>query len=200
MKAIKKLSVGIAVCFFLTSSFIRAQFLEGGITAGVSTGNVKLENVSVDRSLVDITGRNITGYELAGFAKFDADFVYVKPMALLGYQTGHVFAGGEQITYRSNRFAIPVLVGRNIVGPLYLEAGPVYSFLGDVTRNFDGRGDNWNTKQHGLGYRAGLVADFGPLMLNATFEGLTYDLGNSARPGLKEPAKIILGAGYTFGK
>jgi hypothetical protein len=198
MKAIKKLSVGIAVCFFLTSSLAKAQF---GIAAGVSTGNVKLESVSIDRdqNKMDITGRNITGYELAAFAKLDADLIYVKPMALLGYQTGHVMAGGEQVTYRSNRFAVPVLVGYELAGPLSIEAGPVYSYLGDVTRNFDGRGDLWNTKQHGLGYRAGLVADFGPWMLNATFEGLTYDLGNSARPGLKEPAKIIFGAGYTFG-
>lgn len=198
MKTIKKLSVGIAACFFLITSLARAQeYIGGGIAAGVSTGTVKLENVG--RHSSDVTARNITGYELGGFAKFESDLMYIKPMALLGYQTGNVTVDGRQITFRSNKFSLPVMFGAHIAGPLSIEAGPVYSYLGDVTRNFENRGDDWNTKQHGLGYRTGLVADFGPLMLNATFEGLTYDLGNSNRPGLKEPAKIIFGAGYTFG-
>jgi hypothetical protein len=199
MKAIKNLSVGIVITFLLISSIVRAQLVSGGIAAGVSTGSVKLEDVP-SRFTDVVNGRNITGYELGAFAKIKAGPVYVKPMALFGYQTGHVMVDDEQVTYRSNRFAVPLLLGYNVIGPLSIEAGPVYNYLGDVTRNFENMGDTWDVKQNGLGYRAGLVADFGPLMLNATFEGLTYDLGDSDRPGLKEPAKIILGAGFTFGR
>jgi hypothetical protein len=203
MKTIMKLSLGIAVCFFLIPSLTRAQ-VQFGIAGGLGTGRVELENVGSGRESYKIIGRRITDYELGAFAKFHASpMFYVKPMAMFGYQTGHVFAdGGHQVTYRSNNFAVPVLLGfkPDPNGPFSLEAGPVYSYLADVTRNFENRGNDWDTQRHGLGVRAGMALDFGSVIFTTSYEGLNYDLIHPERTGLKEPGKVMFGLGYTFGQ
>ena len=201
MKTIKKLSVGIAVCLFLIPSFTKAQ-TEFGIAGGLGTGRVELEDVGSGRESYQIIGRRITDYELGAFAKFQtAPMFYVKPMAMFGYQTGHVMADGRQVTYRSNNFAVPVLFGftPDPNGPFSLEAGPVYSYLGDVTRNFENRGNDWDSQRHGLGVRAGMALDFGAVTFTTSYEGLTYDLGTADLPALREPGKVMFGLGYTIG-
>ncbi|MCE3294512.1 MAG: outer membrane protein beta-barrel domain [Crocinitomicaceae bacterium] len=201
MKTIMKLSIGIAVCFFLIPSFTRAQ-AEFGIAGGIGAGKVDLEHVGPDRHAGQVIGRRITDYELGLFAKLPTSTLfYVKPMAMFGYQTGHVVFDERQITYRSNNFAVPVLLGfsPDPNGPFSIEAGPVYSYLADVTRNFENKGDTWDSQRHGIGVRAGVAFDFGSLLFTTSYEGLNYDLINPELTGLREPGKVMFGLGYTLG-
>lgn len=200
MKTTVKLSIGIAICFFLIPSLTIAQS-EFGIAGGIGAGKVDLEHVGEDRDADQVIGRRITNYELGLFAKLHASpMFYVKPMAMFGYQTGHVVFDERQITYRSNNFAVPVLLGftPDPNGPFSLEAGPVYSYLGDVTRNFENKGDTWDSQRHGLGIRAGMALDFGSVIFTTSYEGLNYDLINPELTGLREPGKFMFGLGYTF--
>ena len=198
METINKITNGMAILFMVLISFtVRAQFLSGGVVAGVSTGQVEIRHF--DRGTTDESrGLDIAGFEAGGFMKFKAGPVYLKPMTLYNFQSGQVIVDGEDVSYRANKIGFPVLVGMNVVGPLSVEAGPVYNYLAGVTRHRDGATD-WDFGRSGLGYRAGLAADFGPLMLNLTYEGLTYDLGDEHRTGLREPHKLIFGAGLKFG-
>ncbi|MGV3630788.1 MAG: hypothetical protein ACO1O6_06265 [Bacteroidota bacterium] len=197
MKTINQIAAGIAF-FFICSPFVSySQMLSGGVVGGVSTGEVRMNHVGDGFNDV-VTGDNILGYEAGVFLKFKAGPVYIKPMALYNHQSGHVTFDDESVAYRANKIGVPVMFGLNILGPISIEAGPVYNYLVDVTQNFDDTRD-WDVGQNGLGYRAGLAFDFGPLMLNASYEGMTYDLGNSNRTGFREPSKLIFGAGLRFG-
>ncbi|MCE3297216.1 MAG: hypothetical protein K0R65_2930 [Crocinitomicaceae bacterium] len=196
MKTINQIAAG-AFLFILCPFMTQAQMFTGGIVGGVSTGEVRMQHI--DEGFNDVvTGKNIMGFEAGAFVRLKAGPVYVKPMALYTHQSGHVTFNDQSVAYRANKVGVPVMFGVNILGPVSIEAGPVYNYLVDVTQNFDNTRD-WNVGQNGLGYRAGLVFDIGPLMVNAAYEGMTYDIGNSSRTGFREPHKLIFGAGLKFG-
>ncbi len=197
MKTIKQIGYGLVLLFTISPFISRAQLLSGGVVGGVSTGEVRMEHIGDGFNDV-VTGDNILGYEAGIFLKVKAGPVYVKPMAMYSYQSGHVDFGDQSVSYRANKVGVPLMFGLNIIGPLSVEAGPVYNYVVDVTQNFDDTRD-WDVGQNGLGYRAGVAFDFGPLMLNASYEGMTYDLGSSNRTGFREPHKLIFGAGLRLG-
>ncbi|MES2589656.1 MAG: hypothetical protein V4622_11805 [Bacteroidota bacterium] len=193
MKTINKISLAIGILLF--SNSLHSQ-LNGGVFSGVTTSAVEIKHV--DRGFTDvINGNNIMGYEAGVFLKYKASSLYIKPMAIYNYQSGHVTYQGETVSYTANKVGIPVLFGLNLVGPVSLEAGPVYNYLVDVTRDFEGQ-NTWNYGKNGLGYRAGLALDFGPLILNASYEGMTY-MNNTSQTQFREPYKLIFGAALKFG-
>lgn len=193
MKTSNKIS--FILIFVLLSSNLKAQ-LNGGISSGVTTSAVEIEHV--DRGFSDVVnGKNIMGYEAGLFLKYKAGSLYVKPMAIYNYQSGYVTYQGESVSYKANKVGVPVIFGLNIVGPVSIEAGPVYNYLVDVSRDYGGQ-NYWNYSKNGLGYRAGLALDFGPLILNASYEGMTY-MESSNQTKFKEPYKLIFGAAFKFG-
>lgn len=166
-----------------------------GIMAGVSTGAVEMKDI--DQGFTDVVkGKNIMGYEMGIFLKLKAGPIYVKPIMAYAYQSGRVVYDGENVAYKANKIAFPILLGLNLVGPLSIEAGPVYNYLLNVTHQFDSY--DWDFNKNGLGYRFGLALDFGQLILNLSYEGVSYSLGNS-RSDYKEPYKLIFGAALKFG-
>jgi hypothetical protein len=198
MKAIKQIVYGLTVLFTIGPFFTQAQMLSGGVVGGVSTGEVRMENIGDGFNDV-VTGDNILGFEAGVFLKLKAGPIYIKPMALYNHQSGHVTFNDESVAYRANKVGVPIMFGLKILGPISIEAGPVYNYLVDVTQDFGDDRRDWDVGHNGLGYRAGLAFDFGPLMLNASYEGMTYDLGSSNQTGFREPHKLIFGAGLKFG-
>lgn len=193
MKTVQKITFALGLLFIPYS--LIAQ-LNGGVSSGVTTSAVEIQHV--DRGFTDVAnGKNIMGYEAGIFLKYKAGSLYVKPMALYNYQSGYVTYQGESVSYKSNKVGIPVLFGLNIIGPVSIEAGPVYNYLVDVTRDYGGQ-NYWDYGKNGLGYRAGLALDFGPLILNASYEGVTYKQ-SSSQTRFGEPYKLIFGAAFKFG-
>ena len=151
----------------------------------------------VDRGFNDVVnGKNITGIEAGLFLKYKAGPLYVRPMAMYTYQSGTVIYNGETVAYKANKVGIPVLVGLHLVGPFSIEAGPVYNYLVDVTKNYGGY--DWQTGKNGLGYRAGIALNFGALSLNAGYEGMTY-MRSSSQTGFREPSKLLFGLALSLG-
>lgn len=192
MKTIKHF--GILICCILGISPIQAQ-LSGGITAAASTGAVEMENM--DQGFRDVVnGKNITGFEGGIFLKYKAGPVYIKPMAMYTYQSGTVTYNGEDFSYKASKVGVPLMFGLHVIGPVALEAGPVYNYLVDVNRQYGEY--NWQAGRNGLGYRAGLALNFGALSLNASYEGMTF-MRSSNQIGYKEPYRLLFGAALSFG-
>lgn len=192
-RVIYKLSICLFLCFAVFPA--KAQ-LSVGVAAGVSTGAVEIEEV--DRSFTDvIQGQNIMGYEAGLFLKYQFGSLYVKPMALYSFQSGDITYQDQRTSYKSDKLGVPVIFGLDLIGPLSLEAGPVYNYVVDMTQEFNS--SEFVTARSGIGYRAGLALNFKALSLNLAYEGMTYQTSNSSKTSFTEPYKIIFGVGLAFG-
>lgn len=196
----KKNSNNVSLLFgmiFTMFSFFSYAQVSGGIVAGVSTGAVEINQI--DRRITEVVnGNNITGIEGGLFLKVKAGPVYVKPMALYSYQSGEVNYRDQIMNYKSNKLGIPVMFGLKLIGPLGIEAGPVYNYVVSITDEFNSTDDVMLAK-NGFGYRAGVVLDFGTLIINSAYEGMTYQTSNANQTGFKEPYKIIFGVALRLG-
>ncbi len=145
-----------------------AQSISGGIQAGVSTGSVKI--TGVPNSFVNtIKGNNIMGYEAGFFMKLGIGPFYAKPELLLNHRSGQVDvesetnASTQSVDFKINRLEVPVMFGLELLGPLAIEAGPVYNKVLGVTESFNN--ENVSIKESGLGYRIGALAELGRIAL-----------------------------------
>lgn len=187
--------ISMVVCMLLISNLSLAQ-LSGGIGLGVGTGAVEIEEV--DRGFNDVVeGKNIMGYEAGLFLKYQMGSFYVKPMALYSFQSGDITYQGEQFSYKSDKLGVPLIFGLDLVGPLAIEAGPVYNYVVDMTEQVNS--NDFVTARSGIGYRAGIALNFKSISLNAAYEGMTYQTSNSEKTSFTEPYKIIFGIGLTLG-
>ena len=189
MKTImKKLALTAAAIGWLFTT--QAQEISGGIAAGVSTGTVQINSVAARG---DLEGTEIWGLEAGLYGKLAFGDFYVRPHVLYGYQTGDIDfdRGGVSADYTTHNIQVPIYVGYKILGsPIAIEAAPVYNYAIDVTESYSGV--SVKTGRNALGYRAGLAADFGMLIVNASYEGLTY-FETSDRVELRQPGRIVAG-------
>jgi hypothetical protein len=172
----------------------------GGLLGGVSFGAVELDDLG---SAFDgaAEGDNIYGFEAGLYAKLLINPFYVRPALLYNYRNGQITyreqtSGSRTTTFSQHKLEVPVLLGLHIVGPLNIEAGPVYNYVLSVT-------DRYNTTdvdlgRNGLGYRVGVVGEFGGLLLGLSYQGAAYTSGSN-NATLHEPYKIILGVGIRLG-
>lgn len=193
------LTMAITIAIAGTSS---AQVFTGGITGGVSTGAVKIENTGNKFTDV-IQGNGIYGYEAGLFAKVNLGPFYIKPMALYTFGTGNVSSSSSpQSTTNFNLYKIetPLMLGLKIIGPLSIEGGPVYNYIIQSTTNFS---DNEvSLANSGIGYRVGAAAELGRILLNLSYQGVTYNaMGTDySKVVFKEPYKLVFGVGIKLGK
>lgn len=171
-----------------------------GIIGGVSMGSVKVKNLDAAFEQA-IEGERIYGYEAGGFVKLKIAPVYVRPMLLYAFRSGDVTYrttadGNRTTTFSTHKIEFPVMVGFNVIGPLNIEAGPVYHYLLSVTEHYSSA--DLSLGKNGLGYRVGAVAELGPLLLGLNYQGALYGSGNNAR--MEEPYKIVASLGIRFGK
>jgi hypothetical protein len=184
------------LCFSLPA---QAQ-LSSGIIGGFSMGSVKVKDLDAAFERA-IEGQNIYGYEAGIFIKLKISPIYIRPMALYAFRSGDVTYrttsdGNQTATFSTHKIEIPVMVGFNIIGPLNIEAGPVYHYLLSVTEHYSSA--DVSLGRSGLGYRAGAVAELGPLLLGLNYQGALYGSGNNAR--IEEPYKIVASLGFRLGK
>jgi hypothetical protein len=202
MKTKTKIALAITSLMIAFSTFAQVG-MRGGIVGGVSTGPVQLENL--DKRFTDvINGNNITGFEAGVFLKPYIGSFYIKPEALYQFSGGNVnyytesTGSGQQTTYFSmHKVEVPILIGYKILGPLYIEAGPSYNYIFGLTNSY-----NENTiaiNQSALGYRVGVGAELGPLLLSLNMAGATYLSTDNNKATFKEPYKVIFGLGFFLG-
>jgi hypothetical protein len=192
--------VGLA----FTPSVARSQ-LTGGLAAGVKTGAVKISEIPSGFAST-IRGNNIFGFEAGVFARLDLQPFYIKPQALLDYRNGTVYVYQQDAVLSSDDFTmtrlqVPVLFGLNLIGPLCLEAGPVYHYLIHTSDRFGNPGGDIALRRGGLGYRAGLNAQWDRLNLFVSYQGVTLD-GSQAKGTAKfqSPDELLFGLGILLGK
>jgi len=201
---IKNKNALAAIMLILLVSTTKAQIFSGGIIGGVSTSAVKIEDIG-DRFTDVINGNNIMGYEAGIFAKLKISPFYLKAMPLYSFNSGsvHYETTNNGVTinntsdFKFQKFEIPILLGLKIIGPLNIEAGPVYNYILQSQDNF---GNNTvSIQRNGLGYRAGVVLELWRLLLHVSYEGATYNSSTIDKATFKEPYKLIFGVGIKLG-
>ena len=200
----KNISTLATLIFILLISIAKAQIFSGGIVGGISTGAVKIENIG-DRFTDVINGNNIMGYEAGIYAKLKISPFYIKAMPLYSFNSGsvHYQTTNNGVTvdntndFKFQKFEVPLLLGLKIIGPLNIEAGPVYNY---IVQSQDNLGSNsLSIQRNGIGYRAGVVLELWRLLLHVSYEGATYNSSNIDRATFKEPYKLVFGIGIKLG-
>ncbi|MGP8215200.1 MAG: outer membrane beta-barrel protein [Bacteroidia bacterium] len=171
-----------------------------GIIVGTSTASVKFSNTG-NAFTSTIKGNNIMGFEGGLFERFNYSMIFIKPMLLASYQGGTVTFYNTDGTVNTSKFAygnieVPLLFGLRILGPLRIEAGPVYNWIYATQYN-----DNNSIKINpsGLGYRIGANVEFGMVNLGIAYQGVTYKSSGSSSTTFNSPAELIFSVAICFG-
>jgi hypothetical protein len=194
--------LAIACILLVITSTTNAQIFGGGIVAGVSTSSVKIEDIG-NKFTSLIKGNSLYGFEAGVFAKLKLGPFYIKAMGLYNFNSGNVTYqtddNGVIVNHTNNfsfqKFEIPLMGGIGI-GPLGIEAGPVYNYVIQATNNFDA--NSVSIQRNGIGYRAGAVLTIGWFLMHVSYEGAAYYSSNIANATFKEPSKLVFGIGIKF--
>jgi hypothetical protein len=200
MKTLRKI-LPVVLLFFAVQA--NAQSFAGGIQAGLSTGSVKI--TGIPNSFVNtIKGNNVMGYEAGFFMKLGIGPFYAKPELLLNHRSGTVDLESEtntstqSVDFKINRLEIPVMFGIELLGPLAIEAGPVYNKVLGVTESFNS--ENVSIKQSGVGYRIGALAELGRVGLGVHYQGLKINSSESSQSNFSLPSELIFSLALRLGK
>jgi hypothetical protein len=171
----------------------------GGLIGGFTMGAVEISDL--DEAFTDNIEGNLYGIEAGVYAKLQVSPFYIKPIALYNFRRGTVdYSDASNQSQSSDvtlhKIEVPVLLGLHIVGPLNIEAGPVYNYLLSVSDNYNSQ--TVDVGRNGLGYRAGANLELGALMLGLSYQGAFYSSG-SGNGTFHEPYKIVLGIGLRLG-
>lgn len=180
---------------------MRAQFnIKGGFGGGVVTGPARIEDI--DNRFADvINGKNLNGFEAGFLLRAQAGPLYVKPMAMYGFRYGNVTYtladGTEQAqNFTMHKMEFPILLGVKFLGPFYVEGGPSYNYIFSATERYDVH--TVKVTPTALGYRIGVGAELGPIVLSVNYGGATYTYRGD-RATFREPYKLIFGLGIILG-
>ncbi len=195
-KVISLLAAGLFFCIPL----IHAQ-TDGGFILGISTSSVKMSDMNRSTATT-ADGTNILGFEGGLFARFHFGPFYIKPMALLSYQSGQLnFYNSDGSTQQANfnvgKFEVPVLFGVHFLRILNIEAGPVCNWL------FQSNTDANNTlkiQPVGYGYRVGANVELGRFLIGLDYQGLVNPSSSSSNITYNVPNELILELGFNIGK
>lgn len=171
----------------------------GGIIGGFTMGAVEIRDL--DEAFSQNIEGDMYGFEAGVYAKFQLDPFYIKPMALYNFRRGSVdYSDASNTSQRSDitlhKVEVPLLLGLHIVGPLNIEAGPVYNYLISVTDQYNSQ--TVDVGRNGLGYRAGANLELGGVTLGLSYEGAFYS-SESGNGTFYEPYKVVLGLGIRLG-
>jgi hypothetical protein len=178
------------------------QFFTGGIEGEVSTSSVKISDIP-NQAVTLVNGENIAGYGAGLFLRFNLapSPFYIKPKFLLTRQNGTVTVNypdkTESVNMELTRLEIPLLAGLNIIGPLSIEAGPVYNRIISATENFNG--EDVAIKPGGLGYRIGANAQFSIIGVNVAYQGV-WNNSSQSLSSFQSPNQLIFGVSLSFGE
>ena len=177
----------------------KAQSSTTGITLGATTTSVNISNTG-NAFTNTIKGNNITGFEAGLFERFNLGPVFIKPTLLVGYKGGIATYYNNDGSVNSSKFdygniEFPLLFGLRILGPIRIEAGPVYNWIYMTQYNED---NSIKVDPSGLGYRVGANVELGPINLGMAYQGLTYNPDGSTSTTFKSPNELIFSVALCF--
>jgi len=185
---------------FLALSMTAQKPITGGIIAGVGTGSVKISDI--DSGFVNvIEGQNIMGYSLGVYGKGAFGPFYVRPELAYNFRTGRVrkLNNAETSSFNLHKFEVPLMLGLKFLGPVCVEAGPVWNYVLDATDRYNE--SEVDLMKSGVGYRIGAGLDFNRVFFNLGYLGATYKAQeNSDKTTFKEPYKITFNIGVRLGE
>jgi len=199
MKTLRKILPAVLLIFVVQAN---AQQISGGIKAGITTGSVKI--TGIPNSFVNtIKGNNIMGYEAGFYMKMGIGPFYARPELLLNHRSGQVDVESENasmqsVDFKINRLEIPLMFGLELLGPLAIEAGPVYNKVLSVTESYNN--ENVSIKQGGIGYRIGALAELGRVGLGVHYQGLKINSQGSSQSNFSLPSELIFSLALRLGK
>lgn len=178
----------------------KAQSCTLGITAGASTASVSFSNIG--NSFVNtVKGNNIMGFEGGLFERLNLGPFFIKPMELVSYQGGTATYYNSDGSVNNEKFdygniEIPLLFGLKILGPLRIEAGPVYNWI--YTTHFS-EDNGIAVDRSGLGWRAGANVELGPINLGLAYQGLANSTSSGSAATYQSPNELIFDLAFCFG-
>jgi hypothetical protein len=199
MKCLKRYLIVTCGILLLTSSMKAQSPISGGIVGAVNTGAVRISDVdSVGESVIE--GNTIPGFALGLYGKAALGPFYVRPEVAYNFKSGRVrkLNGAETSAFNMHKFEVPLMLGLKFLGPVCVEAGPVWNYVLDATDRFNE--DEVDLVKSGMGYRLGAGLDFGRAFFSLSYQGATYNAkGGSDKTTFKEPYKMALNIGLRLG-
>jgi hypothetical protein len=196
-----KLITLITLGLFLIAPAIHAQKTDGGIIAGVSTGSVKMSDINKTLQTT-ANGDNILGFEGGIFARFHLGPFYIKPMAIVSYQSGQLDfynpdGSMQKANFNVGKFEVPVLVGLHFLKIINVEAGPAFNWVFNANSDANSA---LKIEPAGYGYRVGANVELGRLTLGLVYQGLTNQSSGSSTTTYQTPNELIFELGFNFVK
>ena len=208
MNKMKKL---LSISLLCASMIVFSQNIKFGVKANVIYNASKPEwkqLVGAAEQLIADQGKSSVGYNIGMSLKVDLPITSLFLMPELYYTTfkSSTNFNNVELTAKSNRVDLPVLLGYNILGDkLGIFAGPVASYNLSTDNQFADFKEN-ATKEFTIGYQLGAQVMISNLILNARYEGafskdqrefINSNLNQTLRYDSR-PSLFLIGAGVKF--
>jgi hypothetical protein len=95
------------------------------------------------------------------------------------------------------KLEVPLMLGFHILGPLRMEAGPVYDWVFDANTNAH---EDVKLSPSGVGYRFGASVEFWRLNLGLDYQGITNKSSGSSTSSFEMPNQLILSLALRLGR
>lgn len=169
----RTLRVAIVAVFILFSTMnLHAEGFSFGITAGSSHSDYKLRG---EHGAIS----NHTGFHVGAGATFKVPILSISPEVIYTnnrFEVKDSYILGDRCDVRDQRVDIPIVVGINFLGPLQLEAGPVFTVYSEADAAYARDSyRTWNSLgciNSNMGYVVGLkLSIMDKVMLGTRFYG-----------------------------
>lgn len=184
----------ISLIFLLVSQTAFSQF-EFGIKGGLnfdSAGKISKLN---DDIISDGKLKSKAGFNLGVYAQIDLMVFYLRPEL----QYTRVNNSFEEIDIKTSRIELPVSLGKSLIGPLSLFAGPTAFYTLSSKTNFNSF-ENIDDKLN-LGYHIGTRLNLGDLGIDIRYEKgvskMATKVANIQSTDIR-PNQVILGLSLKF--
>ncbi|ATC36633.1 outer membrane beta-barrel protein [Elizabethkingia anophelis] len=195
-----------------------AAFAHAQVSLGVranalfNTSSSRWSDISTTAKGAFNNPKDVAGFNVGLSAKIKLPVVSLFVMPEIYYtnfksKATYVEADGSNIelSAKSNRIDIPVMVGFDVIGPLSVFTGPVFSTNLSSNSTFEGYKED-TSKNFSVGYQFGANVKISKLIVNARYEGsFSKDqrkfINNVTGNGVNydnRPSFFMVGLGYQF--
>ena len=171
---IGRVSILLLLCLICLSTQAQISF---GPRLTATSSKLNLENTAE----FDADGPEL-GFQYGVFARIKLKKLSLQPEVLINsLKTGFLVAGVGSFRVDLSQIQVPIMVGYKIIGPLRIQAGPVFSFLSDaeITDQFSMTTDASDIYESvTIGYQIGLGIDITKFVFDLKYEGSLSNLAD----------------------
>lgn len=192
----------LAAAAFVQPAAARTPQIRWGVTAGLNASDYSFGD---SRSDID----NKLGWQAGLMSSIDIAFLSIEPQFLFLHQSLRYdnLEQGARATIRSNSIDVPVLVAFNLLGPLRLCAGPVFTLMNKTSGGkgafASGDGLNLSGLRSTCSYTAGVELRLlkhyrAELRYNGQFRAKRHVTMPDGIEGRMRSSFVALSVGYLF--